>query len=90
MHVQQENSAREAVEVWVSTDYLKGMKIDDVSPPPDSSESSQGGTLYTFLATHGDLEASFDLTGNNVGLLEGSIGVGGPGDTADFSQFSYP
>jgi hypothetical protein len=77
-------------EVWVSSEYLDGVRIDDISPVPDAAEGLDGGILYRFLIEEGNLDASFDLTGNSIGSLRGSVGLGGPTAAVHFSQFLYP
>lgn len=59
VQVREEAATQGGFEVWVATDYLEGVSIDDVRPAPDASEVSSGGILYTFLADRGDLEAVF-------------------------------
>jgi hypothetical protein len=77
-------------QVWVSNEYLDGVKIDDISPAPDAAEALDGGILYRFLIEEGDLNASLDLTGDSIGSLRGSVGLGGPTTAVHFTQFLYP
>jgi hypothetical protein len=76
--------------LWVSSAYLQGVRIDQISPAPDAEEPFDEGILYTFVAGEGDLRAEFDLTGDRVGVLEGSVGSSGPQEAVSFSQFLYP
>lgn len=76
--------------VWIANDYLEVVRVDDVSPSPDSVEVLENGQLYRFLYTGGDLQVIFDLTGNRIGSLRGTVGLNGPAGAASFSQFLYP
>jgi hypothetical protein len=76
--------------LWVSGPYLEGVRIDEISPSPDTEEPLDEGILYTFVAGEGDLQAEFDLTGDKIGVLEGAVGSSGPQDAVSFSQFLYP
>jgi hypothetical protein len=90
VQVQRAEASKGEYRVWISGTYLDGVKIDDVSPTPDATEASDGGILYRFLVDRGDLKATFDLTGDAIGALKGSVGLGGRANAVDFSQFFYP
>jgi hypothetical protein len=90
VQVQRAAASRGEFQVWVSSEYLGGVKIDNINPAPDTAEVLEGGILYTFLIEQGDLEASFDMTGDSIGSLRGSVGLGGPTAAVHFSQFFYP
>lgn len=76
--------------LWLSNSYLEGVRIDQISPSPDTEEPLDEGILYTFVAGGGDLQAEFDLTGDKIGVLEGAVGSSGPEDSVSFFQFLYP
>ncbi len=58
-------------------DYLEGMKLDQLSPDPDSVTARSEGYLYPFLAssTKKALTVAFDFTPSAQGLSEGRGGV---------------
>jgi hypothetical protein len=90
VQVRESAASQGEFQVWVSSEYLEGVKIDDISPAPDTAEVLDGGILYRFVGKQGDLKATFDLTGDSIGSLSGSVGLDGPITAAHFSQFLYP
>lgn len=79
------------VAAWVSSDYMDGMKLDQLSPMPDSVEAKGEGFLYTFLARNPKeaLTVTFDFTPSALGLLPGRVSLNG-GEILSFRQFFFP
>jgi hypothetical protein len=84
---------RGAGQVWLSRDYLEGMKIDNITPEPDRVSRRGDGLLYYFSAP-GDsgvpLVVAFDLTGDVFGSHRGRFSSRSPIRTTSFGQFFFP
>jgi hypothetical protein len=70
---------------------MDGMKLDQLSPRPDSVEAKGEGFLYTFLARNPKeaLTVTFDFTPSALGLLPGRVSLNG-GEILSFRQFFFP
>lgn len=90
VQVSETASTQGEIAVWLPNEYLDAVRIDDIRPAPDKSQAHDNGLLFTFLTAGGDLEALFDLTGDQVGQVDGIVGLDGPQGAATFDQFFYP
>jgi hypothetical protein len=78
--------------VWLDTDYVQSMKVDNISPEPDTVTQSEGGYLYTFLVSDraSVLEVTFDLTAGAAGRTQGAFSDGTADQISTFHQFIFP
>ena len=77
--------------VWLSTDYLDAMQVEQVTPEPEGIEVSSDRMTFRFEADPeaSEVDVSFALLPDRIGNLAGEIGAGdGPG--FGFNQFVYP
>ncbi len=74
--------------LWVASDYLEGVQLDQLTPMPDSVEARGDGFVFTFLARSSKegLTVSFDFTPEAHGLLSGRVSLDG-GERLSFRQF---
>ncbi|MFN2490455.1 MAG: hypothetical protein ABR529_12100 [Actinomycetota bacterium] len=85
--------AREGASLWVGAEYFEGVKVDGITPTPDTVKVLGDGFLYTFLTAEDDtspLVVRFDLTAADVGFHAGRFSSGAPETAVDFDQFFYP
>ncbi|HEX7070896.1 MAG TPA: hypothetical protein VF190_08825 [Rhodothermales bacterium] len=81
----------DTVAVWVSSAYLDGVQVNDVTPEPVAVTSDASRVVYTFqLSGPGaGLRVTFHLMTQSIGLRRGTAGVF-DGEPLSFSQFTYP
>lgn len=72
-------------------DYLKGVQIERVTPPPDKAQVQGDAVVYSFPFEEAkeSLDITFAFTPEAVGLLDGGVGLDG-GPILRFRQFFYP
>ena len=75
----------------LSHDYVGAVRIDTISPQPDSIEAVEGGLRYSFTQAEpgADLEASFSLTPDTLWSASGTARVAG-GDPVTIKHFFFP
>lgn len=80
-----------AWEIDISSDYLGAVRVDAMTPQPDSVAAVPGGSRYTFLqASDGaDLEVEFSLTPTSLWGASGDIGLV-EGDPVTVRHFFFP
>ena len=85
------NPKREEEEIWVSSEYLDGIKLHRVTPEPIRAESVGDGVKFTFAAEKGapSLDVLFELKPSNAGALKGEIRHGLPPEKIALNQFVY-
>ncbi len=78
-------------QLWLSSEYLKGLRIERVTPEPARTQLQADGVLYTFEA--GDAQQPVEITvhamADRIGLRSGRAGTA-PDHAFDFWQFVYP
>jgi hypothetical protein len=75
----------------ISTSYLDSMKIDDIAPQPIESRFSDRAAIFTFATPDAaSAHVRFDMTGSDVGGLDGTVGLPSVGERTSFSQFLFP
>jgi hypothetical protein len=79
------------VRVWLASDYLDAMQVEQVSPQP--SETIAGGDRIVYVFPVDDqaarLSVSFSLRPQDMGRVSGEAGVP-DGPSASWTQLSYP
>jgi hypothetical protein len=83
----QEGKARLCLE----RSYLNAVKVETITPQPDSVESSANRLIYVFSApgSNSPIEVTFFVQSESIGRQAGQVGLEG-GPTLNFSQFIYP
>ncbi|WP_219416215.1 hypothetical protein [Pseudonocardia nigra] len=77
-------------EVWISSEFLSGVQIQQVWPQPDTWTAANGGDVLTFPVSDTDpVTVEMQVRPDHIGMLRGAIGVPG-GEPAQFWQFGYP
>lgn len=81
---------RGPVGVWLSSDYLAGVEVRGVTPPPDSTRLEPGRVVYVYEAGgEGTRTVRIDLLYLRIGRIRGEAGLAG-GPSAGFSHWVYP
>ena len=64
--------------VWIDDTLLEGLQLEGVVPTPATERRTTAGAMFTFAGSGaaGGI-ATFDLTGDDVGLVRGRIGRSG-------------
>jgi hypothetical protein len=83
----QEGRAR----LWLERNYLNTIKVETITPQPDSVESSANRLIYVFSApgSNYSVEVTFVVQSEKVGRQAGQVGLAG-GPALSFRQFIYP
>ena len=84
------HAERGAVAVWIDREYLNEVRIDDITPTPDSATGADGGVVYEFAVRDAAaLEVSFDVTPDAIGFRTGRVGLSDK-EPMRFRQAFYP
>ncbi len=77
--------------LWINREFLDSSKIETVVPMPVRVESEADRLYYVFqMAKPGDrLFVAFNIQAEQIGLVDGRIGVSEGGEVA-FRQLVYP
>lgn len=90
MELQVAPAQPDVAEVWISTEFLSGVQVQQVRPEPDTWTAANGGDVLTFLVDGTDpVTVEMQVRPDHIGLLRGAIGVPG-GEPVEFWQFGYP
>jgi hypothetical protein len=72
---------------WVAAPYLERIRVEAVTPEPESVSVDPARHVYTIHRASGDVTVVFQVEHKTMGRIDAEIGlVGGP--TARFSQIS--
>lgn len=84
-------AAGQAPQLWFSSNYLKSLRIEHVSPEPAQTQVNGDGVLYTFEAAEAEqpIEVSVHSVAEGMGRLSGRAGPSKESAQA-FWQFVYP
>jgi hypothetical protein len=80
-----------SVRLWLSREYLEGVKVESVTPPPVHVEAGPEQLTYVFAIselTH-STAVSLSLKAEQIGRQQGCVGLMN-GPTVCFRQFIYP
>jgi len=83
--------ARGVVQVWLSTEFVRHVEIESMSPAPESVQLGQDRLTCVFQLSHGQgsKQISVHYRPQEAGWLRGRVGlVGGP--EVSFRQWIYP
>lgn len=77
--------------VWIDQGYAKAARVSDITPQPESVESSAERVLYTFQAEDPlqPVRVIFNMRLDSIGTLDGSVGLE-DGASVTFEQLVYP
>jgi hypothetical protein len=77
--------------IWLSRNYLQGVKVEQVTPPPETVEAAADRLIYSFRVAPSDQPTTivFHLNPEFPGILAGTIGVE-DGPELSFNQLVYP
>lgn len=91
IRVEPEGLSSPEARIWLNGEYLRGIRIEQIEPEPESQQATQGGVLYTFPAASGEksVEVTFYAVAEAMGRHVARIGPS-PDKTASFWQFVYP
>lgn len=79
------------VDVWWNSPYLDEMKVNGVTPEPDTVTGIDERVRYAFAAQPGDeLTITFDLTPDGMWSKRAEIAVGDGTERVTYDQFIYP
>jgi hypothetical protein len=74
--------------LWISDEYLRQVRVEAISPEPDSVSVEQRRHVYTFKTDSPDVTVALELEHSTSGRLHADIGVaGGPG--VGFQQLAF-
>lgn len=84
-------ASKGAWEIDISRDYLGAVRMDAMTPQPDSVSAVPGGSRYTFLqaSDDADLEVELSLTPTTLWGASGDIGLA-DGDPVTVRHFFFP
>ncbi|PLS77907.1 MAG: hypothetical protein CYG59_21275 [Chloroflexi bacterium] len=77
--------------VWVDSQYLDGVELQNIVPEPDSAEAAPDRMIYVFKVNQGDQPTSitFNVMPERAGVRKVRVGLDG-GATLNFRQIVYP
>lgn len=80
-----------AWEIDISSDYLGAVRVDAITPGPDSVAAVPGGSRYTFLQAgeDADLEVELSLTPTTLWGASGDVALA-DGDPVTVRHFFFP
>ncbi|HEV2609066.1 MAG TPA: hypothetical protein VGU61_02265 [Noviherbaspirillum sp.] len=80
----------ESMQVKISSEYVRKIRIEDITPTPVRSSSGQDGIVLVFDTRPSEMmEAAIHFSPEGIGKLEGWIAVDGR-QPHHFNQFIYP
>ena len=84
-------SQQEMARVWLSRDYLEGIHIQGINPPPERVEAGPEQFTYVFPVseTSRPTAVTFSVKPGRFGRQRGCMGLAN-GPTLCFGQFIYP
>jgi hypothetical protein len=85
IHLRPQGAGR--LQLWMAASYFERVKVDAITPQPDSVSIEGGRHLYTFGAVDGDVTVSFEFEPRTIGRMAVEAGVVG-GPSIQFSQIA--
>jgi hypothetical protein len=79
------------VRIWFNLEYMKGVRVTNLTPEPESVEAGPERFTYVFSAPDASqpIVVIFRLEPDKIGSLNGQVGLEG-GASLSFKQFIYP
>jgi hypothetical protein len=76
--------------VWISSEYLSSMQVQQVQPEPDTWTGVGGGVVLAFPVSGPDpIDVVLQLRPDRIGTAPGAVGVPGQ-EPVEFRQLIYP
>ena len=76
--------------LWLSRQYVQSVQIQEIDPLPERVKAAPDRFVYVFdTETDGPTAITFELEPDQIGPLEGRIGLDG-GTSLTFGHFVYP
>lgn len=91
VHVGPNTGQQDPLRVWLSREYLEGVRVEQVSPQPGQVEAGPEQLTYVFARSEPQRSTaiSFAMKTEQIGRQHGCVGlIDGP--TLCFRQFIYP
>lgn len=90
LHVRPGPAASDTARVWISSEYLSGVNLQQVTPRPDTWATVDEGVVLSYPTGGSEtVHVRIHLRPDEIGLLRGAVGV--PGQVrVEFWQFVYP
>ena len=91
VHVGPDTGQQSPLRVWLSREYLEGVRVEQVSPQPGQVEAGPEQLTYVFARSElqRSTAISFAMKTEQIGRQHGCVGlINGP--TLCFRQFIYP
>jgi hypothetical protein len=82
-------AAGEPARLVIGRKYLDAVRIEDITPPPESVAVDGDWLIYSFLARRGTAAATFHLKPQRFGALSGEARLP-QREPISFGQFIYP
>ena len=80
----------DTAQVWISSDYLSVVNVQQVQPEPDTWTGVGDGVVLAFPVSGSDpITVVLQIRPDQVGLLRGAVGAPG-GEPIEFWQLVYP
>jgi hypothetical protein len=91
VHLRPSAGDAETMQIWLSRKYSQEMRVQQVTPPPESVEVESDRLVYHFRVTPSELPSTiiFQLNPQQAGVLTGQIGIE-DGPELSFKQLVYP
>ena len=77
------------LQILLSSSFLSGVQVEQVTPEPDSVEASSEGYRYSFQAGEAPVRVEFRVKPNHIGKQSSDIQIGA-GPPVTLTQFIYP
>lgn len=90
LQIQPEPAQPGVAQVWISSEYLPGIQLQQVQPEPDSWTAMDGGVVLAFPAKGtAPVLVQLQIRPDQPGTLRGAAGLPGR-EPIEFWQFVYP
>lgn len=90
LHVRPDPTRPDTARVWISSEYLSGVNLQQVTPQPDTWTTVDEGVVLSYPTGGTEtVPVQMHLRPDEIGLLRGAVGVPGQ-DPVEFWQFVYP
>jgi hypothetical protein len=77
------------INLWVGTELLQALDVEQVLPKPVKVEAHADRYVYTFTAGHEQVLIVFAAKARQAGIVKGHVGIDGNAEV-NFRQFLFP
>jgi hypothetical protein len=90
LRVQPDPAQPDTARVWISSEYLSSLNLQQVTPEPDTWTAVDEGVVLAFPTSGPDpVTVQIHMRPDELGLLRGTVGAPGQ-EPVEFWQFVYP